>query len=172
MKKQTKKVISLCLAIAMLVMGYSNEVVASETIESYVITRINELPNYDDTGVEWFIMNGNENERSTPSLTSCSISIGCSSSGLSAEFYTNCSHVSEEVGVRDIKIQKKVGIFWSTVATSDGGSCGDSSIYGGSILYSNAEYGETYRVSCVHFAYCGGYDLQGENVTDGVKFTY
>lgn len=153
-------------------MGYPTNVSAAEVKENYPVKRIYQMPHVNDSSTQWFVIESAESERSTPSLTSCSISISCSSAGLYVGFYTNCSHTSEEIGVRDIKIQKKVGIFWTTVLTSAGGSCGDDYMYGASLLYSNAEYGATYRVSCTHFAYCGGYDLQGQNVTDGVKFTY
>ncbi len=172
MKKQRKRILATFLAVLMLVLGCHNTTSAAEAPAVYAVKRIYELPNYDNTNVEWFVIDGNTNVRSTPSLTSCSISMGCSSAGLEVAFYTNCSHMSEEVGIKDIRIQKQVGIFWTTVATSAGGSCGDTCVYGGSLLYTNAEYGATYRVIGVHFAYCGGYDLQAENVTGGVKFTY
>lgn len=76
--------------------------------------------------------------------------------GAYLEYYTNCNQLAEEVGVRDLKIQKKVGIFWSTVASGGSYMYQDKSTY-----YSNAtvvvgEYGCTYRASCVHFAYVGG----------------
>lgn len=172
MVKQRTKLLSVFMMVVVLVFGWHNTASAAEMPEVYSVNRINGYPSYENSNVEWFVIDGNENTRSTPSLSSCSISIGCSSAGLQVSFYTHCTHVSEEVGIKDIKIQKKVGIFWSTVATSTGGSCGDDYMYGGTLLYTNAEYGETYRVIGVHFAYCGGYDLQAENVTGGVKFTY
>lgn len=170
--KTFKKVLSLCFAVVLFVVCSPVDALASESVSVLPISRIYEAPDYEDTSAQWYIVDGSGIVRSTPTLGACSISMGYTSEGLYAEFYTNCSHTSEEVGVRDIKIQKKVGIFWSTVATSAGGSCADCSLYGGSILYTNAEYGETYRISCVHYAYCGGYDLQLENVTGGHKYTY
>lgn len=172
MKKQRKKILGIFLVVAMLVVGYHNTASAAEIPEVYSVNRIYEVPDYDNPDTEWFVIDGNMTIRSTPSLSSCSIGISCSSAGLQVSFYTHCTHTSEEIGIRDVKIQKKVGIFWTTVATSAGGSCGDTGVYGGSLLYTNAVYGETYRVIGVHFAYCGGYDLQLENVTGGVKFTY
>ncbi len=172
MRKRKKRILGAFLAVMMMVLGYHNTAEAAEVPEVYSVKRIYEFSNYNNPNVEWFTVEGNTNVRSTPSLTNCSIGINCSSAGLQVSFYTTCSHTSEEVGIKDVKIQKKVGIFWTTVATSAGGSCGDTYAYGGTLLYTNAEYGETYRVIGVHFAYCGGYDLQLENVTGGVKFTY
>ena len=171
MKKIFKKRISLFLAVVILVLCLPGEVSASESVEAYSLNRIYGTPDFNN-GYVWDVLDENGNMRSTPSLTNCSIARSYSSAGLHIEIYTTCSHQSEEVGVRDVKVQKQVGIFWSTVATSTGGSCADDYVYGGSLLYSGAEYGATYRVSCVHFAYCGGYDLQAEHVTEGAKCVY
>ena len=171
MKKVFKKRISLFLAVVIFVLCLPGEVSASESVKSYSMNRIYGTPNYDNGSI-WDVLTENDSARSTPVLTHCNVGVSYSSAGMHVEIYTTCSHQSEEVGVKDVKIQKQVGIFWSTVATSTGGSCADSVIYGGSLLYSGAEYGATYRVSCVHFAYCGGYDLQAEHVTGGSKCTY
>lgn len=171
MKKIFKKRISLFLAVVILVLCLPGDVSASENVNFCAMNRIYGMPDYDNEYI-WDVLEVSDNVRSTPSLTNCSVACSYSSQGMYIEIYTVCSHQSEEVGVRDVKIQKQVGVFWSTVATSAGGSCADSVAYGGSLLYSGAEYGATYRVSTVHFAYCGGYDLQAEHVTGGSKCTY
>lgn len=170
-KRIFKKRISLLLAVVILFLCLPGEASASESVSQCPMNRIYGTPDYDN-GCFWDVLESEENARSLPELTNCSVSCSYSSQGMHVEIYTTCSHQSEEVGVKDVKIQKQVGIFWSTVATSTGGSCADSIAYGGSLLYTGAEYGATYRVSCVHFAYCGGYDLQSEHVTGGSICTY
>ncbi len=171
-----KKMMSLCLTVALLVFCLPARVWAAEdAVEVYQLHTIYGTADYSNENTQWTTVsggNGNDMARSAPWLNHCSIGVTPLSTGLQVDFVTYCSQQAEEVGVRDIEIQKKVGIFWSTVATSVGGSQGDTDGYGGYLLYGNAEYGETYRVSCVHFAYCGGYDLQAENVTPGYKYEY
>ena len=104
-------------------------------------------------------------------LHNCFINVDCSSDGMLVDFNTSCSTVASVVGVTDIKIQKKVWYGWSTVATSSGGERENSISYSGHILYEDAEYGATYRVSCVHYGDVDGYEEQ-DNQTENFVFTY
>lgn len=97
------------------------------------------------------------------------IKLEFNSKGLYVKFYTLASQKAEEVGVEDVKIQKKVGILWSTVATASHDGAGDTDIYNSSISYGNVESGKTYRVTCTHFAYIGGNYLQQSNTSAEVK---
>lgn len=97
------------------------------------------------------------------------ITLEFNSNGLYVKFYTLASQKAEEVGVEDVKIQKKVGILWSTVATASHDGAGDTDIYNSSISYGNVESGKTYRVTCTHFAYIGGNYLQQSNTSAEVK---
>lgn len=104
-------------------------------------------------------------------LYNCLMNVDCSSDGMLVDFNTSCSGTASVVGVKDIKIQKKVWYGWSTVATSSGGERENTSNYSGHILYEDAEYGETYRVSCVHYADVNGYE-EVDNEIDSFVFTY
>lgn len=121
--------------------------------------------------VEKEVVENNNPPMARTALYNCLINVDCSSDGMLVEFYTNSSGVASVIGVTDIKIQKKVWYGWSTVATSSGGERENSISYGGNILYEDAEYGATYRVSCVHYADVDGYEEQ-DNQTENFVFTY
>lgn len=173
MRKRVQKGISLCLALVLSVMCFPGQVAAAEYVEHCELIRDYTVPVYENTELTWTVVDSQGNARATvPFLTTCSTNRYDSSEGMTLTFTTICSNVSEEVGVKDIVVEKKSGIFWTTVATGEGGSCADTNVYRGSLLYAGAEYGTTYRVTCVYFAYCGGYDLQLEGGSDAKKFTY
>ena len=104
-------------------------------------------------------------------MTDCIISVSCSEEGMRIGITTGSVGTSSVIGVRDIVIMKKVWYGWKTVATSDGDEAYDSGIMGVSLLYTNAEYDETYRITCVHYANVNGY-IEGENDTGAFVFTY
>lgn len=173
MREKVQKGISLCLALVLCVLCFPGEVSAAEYVEHCQMKRVYTVPVYENTELTWAVVDSQGNAKATvPYITNCFTDRDDTSEGMKLTFTTICSNMSEEVGVKDVKVEKKVGIFWSTVATSEGGSCADASTYRGSLLFTGAEYGSTYRVSCVHFAYCGGYDLQQEGGCEAKKFTY
>lgn len=104
-------------------------------------------------------------------LYNCLINVGCSSDGMYVEFLVNADGKASVIGIKDIKIQKKVWYGWKTVVTSDGAEDYNTGIFGCSLLYSGAEYGETYRITCVHYADVDGYN-EVENEIDSFVFTY
>lgn len=104
-------------------------------------------------------------------LFNCMINVDCSSEGMWVDFNTNSSGTASVIGVKDIEIKKKVWYGWKTVATSSGGERENSNSYAGHILYEDAEYGETYRITCVHYADVDGYEEQ-DNQLDSFVFTY
>ncbi len=107
----------------------------------------------------------------TVMLTNCAIRMGyVDDTYLHVEFLTGCSDKATEIGIKDIKIQKQVGIFWTTIATSEGGSATNTSGCSGSSDCYGVVKGETYRVSCTHYAYVGGTYYSLDNVTAGHKF--
>lgn len=112
-------------------------------------------------------------EENTPSLQtlfgSCSIDISGSDSGMLIEIHTQSYGISSVIGVKDIKIQKKVWYGWQTVATSSGGELTNVSNVVCSVLYENAEKGETYKITCVHYANVDGYK---EGTSDTGAFVY
>lgn len=106
-------------------------------------------------------------------LTNCAIRMTYETSSLYLEFVTGCNYEADEIGVTDIKVQKQKGIFWETwetIATSEGGYENNSYDHIGNCTCTSVVKGETYRVSCTHYAYVRGVYYSLENVTDGHKF--
>lgn len=91
--------------------------------------------------------------RST-TFTDTTIDIAYTSDGMHIAIHTDLNMTGSVVGVKDIQIQKK-GLLgtWTTVATSTGGEVTNASGCIVRLTYADAEYGETYRVTCVHYAY-------------------
>lgn len=109
-------------------------------------------------------------------LSGCKTTIGFSSSGMGITIYTGTSSKCPVVGVKDIKVEQKVWYGWKTVAVSTGGECTDTSGMSVYVTFTGAVKGETYRVSCVHYAdltYDGVENItEGESCTDPFVFTY
>lgn len=107
----------------------------------------------------------------TVMLSNCAIRMGyVDSSYLHIEFLTGASHDATEIGVKDIKVQEKVGIFWKTIATAPDGYATNTTGFVAQCNCYSAVLGETYRVSCTHYAYINGDYYSLDNVTDGHKF--
>lgn len=104
-------------------------------------------------------------------LINTDITIAYRSDGMHIDITTGANDTASVLGVKDVKIQKKVWYGWETVATSSGGEANNCTTMGVSIYYANAEYGATYRVSCVHYGNVNGY-TEGTAVTDGYVYTY
>ena len=112
-------------------------------------------------------------EENTPSLQTvfgnCAIVIDGSDSGMLVQIQTQSFGVSSVIGVKDIKIQKKVWYGWQTVGTSSGGELTNVSNMVCSVLYEGAIKGETYKITCVHYANVDGYK---EGIGDSGEFVY
>lgn len=104
-------------------------------------------------------------------LVNCFLNIYSSSDGMLVEMSTDTTKVASVIGVKDIKIQKKVWYGWKTVATSSGAESKNTNTIALSVLYEDAEYGETYRVSCVHYGDVDGY-TEVKNQIDSFEFIY
>jgi len=104
-------------------------------------------------------------------LAQCIISISGSDEGMLINISTGTVGTASVLGIKDIKIQKKVWYGWKTVATSSGGESKNHSMMGVSILYANAIKDETYRITCVHYGDVDGY-TEGTNDTDAFVYTY
>ena len=104
-------------------------------------------------------------------LSNCVIRMGyVDGSYLHIEFLTGANYDATEIGVKNIKVQEKVGIFWNTIATAPDGYATDTAIFSAQCNCYSAVPGETYRVSCTHYAYINGDYYSLDNVTDGHKF--
>lgn len=163
--RNVKRIISLVLTALFLVSVPTMETQAAElyAVEKEEVEVLKFVP------VEKETLDRRPSARTT--IFNCIIDIYCSSDGMLVEVTTDCLGTASVIGVKDIKIQKKVWYGWKTVATSEGGARENGNTYAGSILYTGAEYGETYRVSCVHYADVDGYE-EGKNVIDSFVFTY
>lgn len=104
-------------------------------------------------------------------MTQCIISVNCSAAGMHIDITTGTVGTASVLGVKDIVIKKKVWYGWKTVATSTGAEDYNCNIMGVSLDYVNAEYDETYCITCVHYANVDGY-IEGENDTGSIVFTY
>ena len=93
-------------------------------------------------------------------LTGCTIAVTYKATGMQIEIYTGTTQDAPVVGVKDIKVEQKVWYGWKTVATSAGGEMYDTMGVTCTVTYTGAQLGETYQVSCVHFA-----DLDYDGVT-------
>lgn len=172
-KNRLKRLFGIALAVALAVGFNPCQAAAAESVMTLVLTETSELPDYDDPNVIWTTASGGTGGSARALyLVDCSIGMGYSSQGLSMSFVTGCSEEAAEIGVSDVKVQKKVGIFWSTVASGAGSYEENSYDYGATSLYPNTEYGSTYRVSCRHYAYVDGTYIYLDNETDGHKCTY
>lgn len=171
-KHNLVRLVAVILAVTLGVGFNPCQAVAAESTTNLNVTNVTGQIDFDDPNMVWTIVGeGNENAR-VVHLHSCSIGMGYSSEGLHMSFITNSSDRAEEIGVSDIKVQKKIGIFWSTVGTSVGAYETDSYDFGGSSLFTGVEYGSSYRVSCVHYAYINGQYVSLDNQTDWHECTY
>ncbi len=163
-----KKVLSLALVAALLVATPAYEALATEEL----ITVSPDVVVLEGTILEQNEQNGPSIVPfSTTSFSLASILVYYSSEGMKIQITTCLNATGAYVGVKDIKIQKKVWYGWDTVATSEGGQDTNTtgSAYG--ILYTGAVKGETYRVTCTHYGYYTKY-VEVKNESGGYLCSY
>ena len=98
-----------------------------------------------------------EPPRTRTMLQGNTIVIGEENGNLVIEATTGATERASVLGVKDIKIYKKVWYGWKEVATSDGGEAQDCVRMGVKIRCTNAERGTTYKATCVHYGNVDGY---------------
>lgn len=165
---QMKKVVkALCFGLAAMIMvnTFTLEVSAAETI-TIANEEIEQMKTVITTE-----RNASGNPMARTFLVNCTIAIKNSSDGMLVEFITDATQKASLLGVKDIKIQKKVWYGWKTVATSTGAESQNVGGFDCHVLYTGAELGETYRISCVHYGTVDSY-TEVENQTEGFIFTY
>ncbi len=172
MKKRKKQKIMLLLTLALLLTTVFPTNVSAATkipIESMQVD-VTEIALVNPDVVKY----GNPSEgnlsRDSSYLKNCNISAAYMSYGLYIQTETGTTKTASELGVKDIKVQQKNGIFWTTIATSGGGSITNDDWFLGSCECKNAVSGEIYRIKCTHFAYIGGNYYHYDNTSD--PFTY
>ncbi|MBQ2804138.1 MAG: hypothetical protein IJF07_09605 [Lachnospiraceae bacterium] len=104
-------------------------------------------------------------------LVNCLMNIVCDSDGMLIEMNTDTVSQASVIGVKDIKIEKKVWYGWKTVAVADGAEDTNTNSFLCHVVYANAEVGETYRVTCTHYADVDGY-TEAVHQSGEFVFTY
>ena len=168
-KRNRSKILSLLLSAILFAGIIPTDVLAASSVESMqMYVRESAMENPD------VVMYGNPNEnnmsRDASYLINCNISAAYMSYGLYIQTETGTKITASELGVKDIKVQQKNGIFWTTIATSGGGSITNDDWFLGSCDCKNAVSGEIYRIKCTHFAYIGGNYYHYDHTSD--SFTY
>ncbi len=167
MKKTIKAVLCTILAMGLLLGG-----VNTYTVQVYAAEEVGATKNVDVLDVELMDLSGvkpSVNNTRT-ALTGCEILFSKNSSGLHIEITTGCANgMASYLGVKDIKIEKKVWYGWQTIATAAGAQQSNCSIMGLQFDYANVTAGETYRITCVHY---GDYDGYHELANNTGAFVY
>nr|WP_318683624.1 hypothetical protein [uncultured Acetatifactor sp.] len=110
-----------------------------------------------------------ENRPSLWTILSSLVYIDGSDEGMLIEISIESNGVSSKIGVKDVRVQKKVWYGWSTVATASGCELTNVGTIGCSALYTGAVKGETYRI--LYTAY-GDVDGYIERAGDSGEFVY
>lgn len=169
--KNKKRVLTLLLSIAICLSFFPINASAKSSWLAENMRMINSNTTLENPDVLRKINPNNLSmNRDASYLNNCSISIAYESYGLYIQTETGTTKDATELGVKDIKVQQKNGIFWNTIATSGGGSIKNDHIFCGSCKCTNAVDGQTYRIKCTHYAYIGGNYYHYDNTTDGFKY--
>ena len=99
-------------------------------------------------------------------ISDATISVSRSDKGMEIFITTMTNEVSSVIGVKDIKVKHKVWWGWDTVATSTGGCVYDASAMSCTLYYAGAIQGDSYKISCVHYADVDGYHELPSETTD------
>ena len=100
------------------------------------------------------------------SFGNATISVTRGDRGMVVCIITAANGTASIIGVKDIKIKHKVWWGWDTVATSSGGYMNNSGGMSCTVYYPGAIQGDTYKISCVHYADVDGYRELPSETTD------
>ncbi len=103
-------------------------------------------------------------------LDDCSIYVTVSESGVVASIITGATEVAKEIGIRDIKVQKKINGIWVTLVEHSGLHDYNDTDFGATVTTGYAEKGAYYRVSCTHYAILSDGLHEIFNETDGICY--
>lgn len=107
--------------------------------------------------------------QSNPSLAACEIGIGAADNGVEINFVTTATQTANEIGVKNVIVQEKVWYGWKDIPASSYYSS-NSSYYIGSIVYTGATKGTTYRIKCTHYAKFGSTELTLNNTSSEIVY--
>lgn len=164
-----EKAVSIIMALVLVFCCNPMSVLAEEEIEVLQLGQVSDSNMSGDNivyGQNNIQQNGNMR---AAAIVYAELSISNNSSGIYFQVSTGTNVISEEIGVKDIKVQKKVWYGWKTVATSSGYDTNTDS-YAGATTYTGAEKAETYRITCTHYAKGSGFELTLKNSTN--EFIY
>lgn len=105
----------------------------------------------------------------TASLAGCELGIGIASNGVSVTFTTTSTEPASEIGVKNIVLQEKNGSGWKDIPISKHYTTNRQE-YTGGVVYTGAQAGRTYRVSCTHYAIIGGTEYTLYNSTNNLVY--
>lgn len=166
MAKQIKKVLSLVLLVVTIISSTNLEVLAAE------------IPAEDEEKVETLeakvdyyhhVKSDSDISVIATRFGDTSITVGQCNEGMEIIIVTATDETASMIGVKDIKVKHKVWWGWDTVATSTGGCVYNSSGMSCTLVYKSAVVGDTYKISCVHYADVDGYR---EVTTETTDFIY
>ena len=116
-----------------------------------------------------FVINTNVEAADIGSLVSCTITISPSINGIRVSCTSKCSAKADEIGVKDIVLQEKKDGKWINI-NINGGSESNATSFSGTVLYTGAVKGRTYRAYCTHYAKFGSTTQTLENETDELLY--
>ncbi len=153
-----KKIITFILALC--IMNMPLNIRAAEVENNFV-----EYPNH------YFELK-NEDETvlyASPELAACDLGVGIASNGVSVTYITRATQTADEIGVKNLVLQEKTTFGWTDITI--GNRCGyNRDYYGGSLVYTAAVRGKTYRVCATHYAVFGGVEKTFYSTSPEITF--
>ena len=159
MKHTIKRIISLLLVVTLLSFSYT-EVFAAEGNGDVLVLKPTIFPYHSESSI-----------MPLTHFLDASISVTYEDAGMDIFILTVVDGDAAYVGVKDIVVWHKgwFGI-WNEVATSSGGRLDNDSGLGCSITYPGAKVGDTYKITCVHYAEVDGEYKELPNDTGEFKY--
>lgn len=103
-------------------------------------------------------------------LTGCSLSIAAGSNGVLVDASTGFTLVADEIGIKNLKIQKKSGSTWSTVYSLSKNFESNEASYGYSVTKLANPSDSEYRASVTYYAIYGGKTYTLSDTTDSISY--
>ncbi len=115
------------------------------------------------------VFDTNVEAASNGSLVGCTISIIAATNGVRVSCISKCTSDADEIGVMDVVLQEKKDGKWTSIDIK-GGYERNASTYSGTVLYTGAVKGRTYRAYCTHYAKFGSTTQTVDNETDELVY--
>lgn len=164
MFKEVRNVLSLVLVVTVLIGCMNLKVLAagnSAENEGVIVSLEAEISIYEpESGIA-----------PITSFGDATISVSRDSQGMVICITTMTNGVASIIGVKDIKVKHKVWWGWDTVATSTGGCVYNNAGMSCTLHYADAIQGDTYKISCVHYADVDEY-RELPNETSGIIYNF